>query len=617
MPQLPKQRTTICGYPPRLFGYAIAVIAAAVPITAGAIASVTSSIPDTSTLAGVAIFFALTFLAEAKPVPLDEGGGRLVSLAFIFVVSSQILFGWGYGVLISSLALLVAQAIERTPGLRTLFNSAAYAVAAFVASLPSLTLLRGMQPLAGEDYGLLTLLSFVEGAIFVGLNVVFVCLAIAFHEGVSPRRVVADHLRHSGPAFAIMAFIAALAVALWTVSPPLLVLLAGPLFALALFQRYALRSKVALRAASTDSVTGLKNHRSYEADIAGAVEAAEAAGSRLSLCLLDIDNFKGINDRLGHPTGDRMLVAFGGLLADLGGRVDAYRLGGDEFALIVRGDDQVAVAAVETLRSKLEAGQFSQDAQITVSAGIACYPDSADTPEELVRVADVALYWTKRHGKNRWCVYSPAVVELSWPAELAATAEYDARLRAAENLIHVVDARDTYTGSHSQSVAVLAASIGEAFGLGDDAISQLRLAGLLHDLGKIAIPDEILQKTGPLDPAEYETLRGHSEIGFSLLQGLDVSPVDLWIRHHHEHWDGSGYPHGLSGEEIPIGSRIVLVADAFEAMTTDRCYRGAMSVEAALAEIGRCSGSQFDPDVVAALERSLELDLAVVHSEAA
>jgi diguanylate cyclase (GGDEF)-like protein len=617
VPQLPKPRRTFCGYPPRLFGYAVAVIALAVPITAGAIAAVTSSTPSTSTLAGVAIFFALTFLAEAKPVPLDEEGGRLVSLAFIFVVSSQILFGWGYGVLISSIALLAAQAIERTPALRTLFNGAAYAVAAFAASLPSLTLLRGLEPLEGERYGLLTLLSFLEGAIFVGLNVVFVCLAIALHERISPRRVVADHLRHSGPAFAIMAFIAALAVALWTVSPPLLVLLAGPLFALALFQRYALRSRVALRAASTDSLTGLKNHRSYETDIVGAVTAAGTERARLSLCLLDIDNFKQINDTLGHPTGDRMLVAFGALLADLGGDVRAYRLGGDEFALLVNGNDEAAVLAVETLRSRLATAKFADGAELTISAGIASYPSSADTPEELVRVADVALYWTKRHGKNRWCVYSPAVVELSWPAELAATAEYDARLRAAENLIHVVDARDTYTGSHSQSVAVLATAIGEAFGLGEDVVNQLRLAGLLHDLGKIAIPDEILQKDGPLDPAEYATLRTHAEIGFELLEGLDVSPVDLWIRHHHEHWDGSGYPLGLSGEEIPIGSRIVLVADAFEAMTTDRCYRDAMSVEAALAEMRRCSGSQFDPDVVAALERSLAVDLLSVRSEAA
>jgi diguanylate cyclase (GGDEF)-like protein len=607
----------ICGYPPRLFWYAVSLIVVAAPITAGAMLGVVSSPPDASTVAGVGIFFALTVLAEVKPIPLDEVGGRLVSLAFIFVVSSQILFGWEFGVLISATALLVAQAIERTPLLRMVFNGAVYASAAFAASLPALTFLSPSSSLAGADYTFLTILSFLEGAIFVGLNVVLVCLAIALFEGSRARDVVIDHLRHSGPAFAIMAFIAALAVALWTIEPPLLVLLAGPLFALALFQRYALRTRVALRAASTDSITGLRNHRSYEADISAAFAEASTRGSELALCLVDIDNFKQINDHHGHPAGDRMLVVFGELLADLGDDVDAYRLGGDEFALIVKGGDQRAVAAMEALRKKLTDVEMPSDAELTVSAGIACYPGSADSAEELARVADVALYWTKRHGKNRWCVYSPAVVELSWPAELAASVEYDARLRAAENLIHVVDARDTYTGSHSQSVAQLAASIGETLGLPEDAISQLRLAGLLHDLGKIAIPDDILQKRGSLSPAEFATLRGHSEIGFGLLQGLDVNPVDVWIRHHHEHWDGSGYPLGLRALEIPIGSRIILVADAFEAMTTDRCYRGAMPVECALAELRRYSGTQFDPDVVAALERSLVSELALVSSEAA
>ena len=597
-------RRTIRGYTPRLFVYAVGVIGLAVPITAAAVVTAALETPDVPRTAGIAIFLALAVLAELKPVPLDERGDRLVSLAFIFIVASQILFGWEYGVLIGALSLAIAQLFDRTTVLRTLFNIAVYAVAAGAASVPAITVFEPSTSLAGSDFGPLIGLTFAEGVVFVGLNVVLVCVAMAFHGGRRVSHVVADHLRHSGPAFAIMAFIAALAVALWTVWPALLLLLTGPLFALALFQRYALRTEVALRAAGTDSLTHLRNHRSYEEDLGKALDDA-VDGSEVALCLLDIDDFKKLNDRHGHPKGDSLLVTFAELLRGLGDDVGGYRLGGDEFAVIVRGGPDRAAEAVRTLRTRLATTDLELPDRFTFSAGIASYPVNAGDAQELLRVADVALYWTKRHGKNRFCLYTPDLVERSWPAELVATVEYDARLRAAENLIHVVDARDTYTGSHSQSVAALVQLIGESLELPPEVIDQLRLAGLLHDLGKIAVPDVILQKPGRLDPAEMATLRRHPQKGFDLLKGVDVSPVDIWILHHHEHWDGSGYPHGLRGEEIPIGSRIILVADAFDAMTTERRYQGAITVDRALAELRSNAGTQFDPRIVAALELAL------------
>jgi diguanylate cyclase (GGDEF)-like protein len=602
---------TIHGYRPRLVAYAVGLIATAIPVAVGAVIAVAADRPTPATVAGVTLFLALTLLAELKPVPLDEHGDRLVSLAFIFVVSGQILFGWEYGVLISALALLIAQTVDRTAQLRLYFNVAAYTVSAFAASVPALVWFEPSASLEGSHFGALTALSFVEGAIFVGLNVILVCVAIALHSGQTPVAVLADHLRHSGPAFAIMAFIAALAVALWTVWPPLLLLLTGPLFALALFQRYALRTAMALRAAGTDSLTGLKNHRSYEQDLAKGLADSEEGGGELTLCLIDIDNFKKMNDEHGHPTGDSLLTAFAELTRSLGPDVQGYRLGGDEFALIVDAGEERAIDAVRTLRARLASAGLPYGEHFTFSAGIAGFPEQAEEAQELLRVADVALYWTKRHGKNRWCVYSPSVVERSWPAALTATVEYDARLRAAENLIRVVDARDTYTGSHSQSVAALVEMIGESLELPEGMIAQLRLAGLLHDLGKISVPDAILQKPSRLDPAEQATLRKHPQTGFELLEGLDVSPVDVWILHHHEHWDGAGYPHGLRGEEIPLGSRIILVADAFDAMTTERRYRGAVSVEQALAELSRNAGTQFDPKVVAALQGALNASTAL------
>jgi putative nucleotidyltransferase with HDIG domain len=160
-------------------------------------------------------------------------------------------------------------------------------------------------------------------------------------------------------------------------------------------------------------------------------------------------------------------------------------------------------------------------------------------------------------------------------------------------------------GEHSTAVADLARSIGGTLGVESEDLDHLYLAGLLHDLGKISTPDAILLKPGPLTSEEREVMREHSRVGFHLLDGLDLTPVDNWILHHHEHWDGTGYPNGLAGAEIPFGSRIVLVADAFDAMTTERPYRRALSVQAALGELRDLAGRQFDPLVVSALETCL------------
>jgi len=189
--------------------------------------------------------------------------------------------------------------------------------------------------------------------------------------------------------------------------------------------------------------------------------------------------------------------------------------------------------------------------------------------------------------------------------EVAEEAARLARLRAAEALVRVVDAKDNYTGEHSQAVSDLVQGIARQLRLEESTIEQLRLAGLLHDLGKVAIPDSILQKSGALDAEELVVLREHPEIGFRLLEDAGVAPVHEWVRHHHEAWDGSGYPSGLAGDDIPLGSRIILVADAFHAMTSERPYRKGRSTADALAELRRCSWTQFDARIVAALEEYL------------
>ncbi|HZD87718.1 MAG TPA: HD domain-containing phosphohydrolase, partial [Gaiellaceae bacterium] len=241
----------------------------------------------------------------------------------------------------------------------------------------------------------------------------------------------------------------------------------------------------------------------------------------------------------------------------------------------------------------------------TISTGIATFPTHATSLDELQRTADGALYWSKAHGKNRACLYSPTTVRIMTPQELERETERNARLRAAKNLVRFVDARDPSTATHSEVVSGLCEGIGVELGLDPEMVDHLRLAGLLHDLGKIGLPDAILRAPRPLTDEEYEIVKRHPEFGHSLLDGMGIDPVDDWVLHHHEHWDGSGYPTGLAGEDIPLGARIILAADAFEAITADRPYRKAQSQEAALAELRAHAGTQFDPDVVAALERHL------------
>jgi putative nucleotidyltransferase with HDIG domain len=253
---------------------------------------------------------------------------------------------------------------------------------------------------------------------------------------------------------------------------------------------------------------------------------------------------------------------------------------------------------------------------VTISVGIASYPTHADDAETLQRTADGALYWSKQHGKNRSCLYSPSVVRIYSREELQRETERTALLQAAKNLVRFVDAKDPSTANHSQIVSTLAASIAVELGFDDPQVEQLRLAGLLHDLGKIGIPDGILNAPRALTDAEFQIVKNHPAIGYSLLEGLELDPIDQWVLHHHEHWNGGGYPNGLAGEEIPLGARIVLVADAFEAMTADRPYRRAQPQAAALAELRAKAGIQFDPEVVAALERALTAEQAAMGASA-
>jgi diguanylate cyclase (GGDEF)-like protein len=592
-------------YSLKLRRYTTAVIAAAVPVALAAAVEIARSTWTPEVLVGVLLFAAAAICAELNPVPLDEAASRSVTLSVIFLLASQVLFGWEYAVIASIATMGISQAIERIDVRRAAFNTSVYALSTFLSALPGLLLGWDGATLTANDAGRLTLLVIVGGAVFLATNIILIAVVVALARSTSVRAMLDDYVRHAGPAFAIMCLIAALAAALWKVLPQLELLLAGPLFALALYQRYAYCSVVATRDAETDGLTLLRNHRAFQAGIAGALEAA-GDGAVVALAILDIDDFKGINDQFGHPVGDEVLNSVAEALRDELGDDRCYRVGGEEFAVLMPGVGATEAARLlEQLHARLARTDCAHGSPITISAGIALYPDSAGSRDELLRVADSALYWAKDHGKGRTCVYTPNIVRVRSRQEVADEAARQARLRAAEALVRVVDAKDNYTAKHSQAVSDLVEGIARRLGLEESTIEQLRLAGLLHDLGKVAIPDSILQKREPLDAEETIVLREHPEIGFRLLEDAGVAPVHEWVRHHHEAWDGSGYPLGLAGDEIPLGSRIILVADAFHAMTSERPYRKGGSTSDALAELRRCSWTQFDARIVAALEEYL------------
>lgn len=589
---------TICGLPSRLFAYVAMVTAAGVPAIALAIGAIAVHAPSWETVARLAPFFALALLADLQPVPMDGAGKSEVSAANVFIISTAILFGWRYAVVLAAFSLGVTFVVTHRPWSRVIFNVSMYAASAWAAALP-VTLLGPVHQLRA---GRVTAYVLAGASLHLIVNVTVVSGAIAISAKMPYRNVLMAGLRQSGAAFAIMAFLAALATNLWIIHGWLISLLAGPLFTLVLYQRSALHSRIATRDARTDNLTGLGNHRAYQTSLREMITESERTGRPFSLALVDVDDFKHVNDTYGHPAGDDLLVQLSELLDKID-HASAFRFGGDEFALLFALDELSSYRSVEQVQQRLSRAHAG--GSVTISVGIASYPAHASSAEELQRTADGALYWSKRHGKNRSCLYSPTVVRVYSPEELERATERDARLRAAKNLVRFVDARDPSTASHSEIVSTLSEAIGIELGLDPETVERLRLAGLLHDLGKIGLPDAVLHAPRPLTEEEFAIARRHPEFGHALLDGLGIEPVDDWVLHHHEHFDGSGYPEGLAGEDIPLGARIVLVADAFEAITADRPYRRAQSPEAALEELRANAGTEFDPHVVDALARHL------------
>ena len=327
--------------------------------------------------------------------------------------------------------------------------------------------------------------------------------------------------------------------------------------------------------ASTDALTALGNRRSLTRELERA--AAEATTERPAcLAIFDLDGFKAYNDIYGHPAGDSLLIRLSGSLrTSVEGRGAAYRMGGDEFCVLAwpeQGDVDVVLAqAAEALSER------GDGFMITCSYGKVMLPAEAVDAEHALHVADQRMYLQKNGGRA------------------------SAGRQSSDVLLRALSERHPSLGDHVNGVAELAVSIGERLGLMPEQLEDLRRAAELHDMGKVAIPDAILDKPGPLNDAEWEFMRRHTIIGERILQAAPaLERVATIVRSTHERMDGKGYPDQLAGEAIPLAARIVLVCDAFEAMTADRSYRKAMSAEVAIEELERCAGAQFDPRVVTA-----------------
>jgi diguanylate cyclase (GGDEF)-like protein len=435
------------------------------------------------------------------------------------------------------------------------------------------------------------------------VNLVLISGVLAVSSGKPFFALMWGNARQTTAPFALMASAALILVVLWERSPALSMALVGPLLAIALYQRSTFAALKAMRLALTDPLTGLGNHRHFHERLQHELTDAESAGSSVSLVLVDIDDFKHVNDRYGHPVGDRLL---GQVAARLRQGGESFRLGGDEFAVLL--PDIEACDAMSVARSIVErvsAADLEHVGPVTVSAGVATFPLQGVGRDELIRLADSALYRAKEDGKNRARTYESALVELEELQHLGESDDRSARYRAAASLAKAVDARDAYTGSHSERVSELAARLALRIGLDEKQVELTRIAASLHDLGKLAIPEEILRKPGALNESERLVLQRHPQIGHRMLESLGVEPVAECVLHHHERWDGDGYPNRLRGEEIPLGARIIFVADAYDAITSERVYRRSLTSGEALEELERCSGTQFDPRIVGALAEEL------------
>jgi len=362
-------------------------------------------------------------------------------------------------------------------------------------------------------------------------------------------------------------------------------------------------------AARTDPLTGLRSRRGLREDLEGELERARLGHRSVTLLVADLDHFRRVNEQFGQRVGDRVLRRIAALLEETRRSLDTpARTGGEEFALLMpEMDKHAAYMVAERLRARVRDAFSGEQTSLSISIGISGSPEDGGAADELLRMADEALYAAKTLGRDRAVLYSRDVTSIIGDTgESQRGVRSQAHLATMLSLAEALDLRDSGTARHSQTVGRLCELVGRELGLPKERIERLRIAGILHDIGKIGIPDAILRKPGPLTEEERVQINRHPEVAARLLGAGELEDIRSWILAHHERPDGNGYPAGLDADEIPLEAGILAVGDAFEAMTADRVYRPGIGEKAARQELRDCADTQFNRRVVEALEAVLD-----------
>lgn len=353
--------------------------------------------------------------------------------------------------------------------------------------------------------------------------------------------------------------------------------------------------------ANLDSQSGVYNNRYFRLVLNDMIAMAEKDKNNISLIMIGIDEFTSFSDTYGVKISNNALQQLGEIFKEnIRGKDKVARISDDEFCIIMPGADSLeALEVAEKIRCNVKNFNFDINsgnlAQLTVSLGLATYPKDANSDENLIYRAEQTLYRAMHIRKDRVCLSSVNIEEVQNKIKNAGSA-------LAENiptLVAIIDAKDVNTCGHSERVTKTAIAIGKAMGIEGQEFDNLKYGALLHDIGKVGVEEYVLDKPGSLSETELDTIRNHPAFGANFISSIDylkqVTPI---VYSHHERWDGSGYPDGIKGEDIPLGARIIGVADSFDAMISERPYKKPLTKEEAVLEIKKCSGTQFDPEVV-------------------
>ena len=572
----------------------------ALPVIAGGVSALVLALwtlandPNPYLVVGLLALLAAAAFAEAFPVPLEPAGE--VSLAAVFITGAALTYGWAAAVVVATLAVVIVDGLRRKAPIQFAYNSSVYGLSGAAAGGAVVLCSQGPEVVS-------LLLGTIAGiSAFFATNMLLTTAVISRISGRPYGALLTAYTKANLMPFLIMGSVSLMLAVLWDQSPLLMGALAGPLIAVALYQRSVHRAITAMRLALTDAHTGLGNKRHFEELLQRHLDTADETATPLTLCMFDLDNFKTINDTYGHLAGDRVLAQVAARLRRGG---ESFRIGGDEFAVLLPGrTSEEGREVAEMVSRRIAQASYEHGDDVTISVGVATYPHDGVGRSELVRLADQALYAAKGRGKARVHVYATDDAVAATPERLSRTLGRVADLRTSAPS-GVAAARNAYMGAHSDNVGDLAARLAARLELDEETVELIRLAGTLHDIGKLLVPQETLDKPGPLTPAERRVVERHAELGHRMLESLALEPIASWVLHHHERWDGAGYPHGLSAQDIPMPARILFVADAFDTMTSDNVYRAKMTRAEALAEVDRCAGTQFDPRVVGALREEL------------